>query len=201
MAGAFPKPTVRAGEHSAPRGGWQHVEVPAYARELEGRVAFAWRAMDAFSEEDEPIVGHAADSSHRIDVRQTSRHLVVHHSERTVADTSRALVLYESGFAPRWYVPRADVNESTLTAVDHQTFCPYKGLCSYYNIGDAHQAAWSYRQAYPEVGRISDFISCEADLVSVLIDGVQMRLAPGQTVIAHGPDRNLTADEVLSTRS
>jgi GntR family transcriptional regulator/MocR family aminotransferase len=33
--------------------------------------------MDAFYEEDERIVGHAADSYHRIDIRQTSRHLVV----------------------------------------------------------------------------------------------------------------------------
>lgn len=35
--------------------------------------------------------------------------------------------------APRWYVPRADVDESALIAVETQTFCPYKGLCSYYD--------------------------------------------------------------------
>ena len=192
---------VRVGEHSAPRGAWQHVDLPGYARELQGRVAFAWRAMDAFYEEDERIVGHAADSYHRIDIRQTSRHLTVRQADRIVADSRRPLVLYESGFAPRWYVPRDDVDESALTAVDQQTFCPYKGLCSYYSIGDARQAAWSYRQAYAEVGRIADFVSFEPDLVSVLIDGVQIHLAPGQTVISHGPDRNLTADEVLSLKS
>jgi uncharacterized protein (DUF427 family) len=95
-------------------------------------------------------VGHAADSYHRIDIRQTSRHLVVRHSDRIIADTKRPIVLYESGFAPRWYVPRADVDDSTLTPVERQTFCPYKGLCSYYNIGDAHLAVWSYPEAYPE---------------------------------------------------
>jgi len=188
--------TVRAGEQSTPRGAWQHIDLPAYASELHARVAFAWRAMDAFYEEDERILGHAADSYHRIDIRQTSRHLVVHHRDRIVADTKRPLVLYESGFAPRWYVPRADIDESALTAVDHQTFCPYKGLCSYYNIGDARQAAWSYRQPYAEVGRISDFVSFEPDIVSVQIDGMPIRLEPGQTVIPHGPDRELTVDEV-----
>jgi uncharacterized protein (DUF427 family) len=162
---------------------------------LQARVAFAWRAMDAFYEEDERILGHAADSYHRIDIRQTSRHLVVHHGDRTVSDTKRPMVLYESGFAPRWYVPRADVDESALTAVDEQTFCPYKGLCSYYNIGDARQAAWSYRQAYVGVCRISDFVSFEPDMVSVQIDGVQIHLEPGQSVIPHGPDRDLTVDE------
>src|SRR4030095_16110167 len=94
---------VRAGEQSAPRGGWQHVNLPDYASELQGRVAFAWPAMDAFYEEDERIVGHAADSYHRIDIRQTSRNLVVGESDRIIADTNRPLVLYESGFAPRWY--------------------------------------------------------------------------------------------------
>jgi uncharacterized protein (DUF427 family) len=110
------------------------------------------------------------------------------------------MVLYESGFAPRWYVPRADVDESALTPVDRQTFCPYKGLCSYYDVGDAHLAVWSYPEAYPEVGRISNFLSFEPDIVSVQLGGKQLRLEPGQTVIPHGPDRELTVDEVLPRR-
>ena len=146
---------------------------------LQGRVAFAWPAMDAFYEEDERIVGHAADSYHRIDIRQTSRNLLVRHRDRIIADTKRPVVLYESGFAPRWYLARTDVDESALTPVEHQTFCPYKGLCGYYDIGDAHLAAWSYRDAYPEVGRISNFVSFEPDIVSVQLDGIQLRLEPG----------------------
>jgi len=188
---------VRAGEQSASRGAWQHIDLPDYASELRGLVAFAWPAMDAFYEEDERIVGHAADSYHRIDIRQTSRNLVVRHSDRIIADTKRPLVLYESGFAPRWYVPRGDVDESALTPVKHQTFCPYKGLCSYYDVGDEHLAVWSYREAYPEVGRISDLLSFEPDIVSVQLDGKQLRLAPGQTVIPHGPDRGLTVAEAF----
>lgn len=190
--------TVRTGELNAPRAAWQHIDLPAYASELHGRVAFAWRAMDAFYEEDERILGHAADSYHRIDIRKTSRHLVVRHADRMVADTKQALVLYESGFAPRWYVPRADVDESVLTAVEHQTFCPYKGLCSYYDIGDARLAAWCYHEAYSDVGRISNLVSFEPDIISVQLDGRQLRLEPGQTVIPHGPDRDLTTSELLT---
>jgi uncharacterized protein (DUF427 family) len=156
--------------------------------------------MDAFYEEDERIVGHAADGYHRIDIRQTSRHLVVRHRERVIADTRRPMALYESGFAPRWYVPRADVEESALTPVERQTFCPYKGLCSYYNIGDAQLAVWSYPEAYPEVSRIASFLSFEPDIVSVELDGKQLHLEPGQTVIPHGPDRELTVDEVRARR-
>jgi uncharacterized protein (DUF427 family) len=191
--------TVRAADKSAARVAWQHTGLPTYAHELQGRVAFAWPAMDAFYEEDERIAGHAADSYHRIDIRQSSRSLVVRHRDRTIADTKRPVVLYESGFAPRWYVLRADIDESAPIPVEHQTFCPYKGLCSYYDIGDAHLGVWSYREAYAEVGRISGLVSFEPDIVSVELDGAQLRLAPGQTVIQHGPDRDLDVAEALPT--
>ena len=147
--------TVRAASQSKARAAWQHTDLPDYANELKGRVAFAWRAMDAFYEEEDRIVGHAADPYHRIDIRRTSRHLVVRHSDQVIADTVRPLALYESGFAPRWYVPRVDVDEAALTSVKGQTFCPYKGVCSYYDVGDAHRAGWSYLDAWPEVGAVA----------------------------------------------
>lgn len=192
--------TVRAGEQTVPRGAWQHVGLPPYAGDLQDRVAFAWRTMDGFFEEDERIVGHAADPYHRIDIRQTSRHLVVKHRDRVIADSKRPLVLFESGFAPRWYVPREDIDASALTLAERQTFCPYKGICSYYDIEDANLGGWSYTDAYTEVARISNHVSFEPGVVSVRLDEVELRLEAGQTVLPHGPDRELTIDEVDITR-
>ena len=190
--------TVRAGSQSKDRAAWQHTELPDYAGELRGRVAFAWRAMDAFYEEDDRIVGHAADIYHRIDIRKTSRHLVVRHGDQVIADSAGPLLLCESGFAPRWYVPRTDVDESAVTAVEFQTFCPYKGVCSYYDVGDAHRAAWSYLDAWPEVRAVTGFVSFEPDLVEVSLDGRRLRLEPGQSVVPHGIDRDLSLDEPLA---
>ena len=178
------------------RGAWEHVDPPAQAAALRDTVAFAWRAMDAFYEEDERILGHAADPYHRIDIRRTSRHLVVRQDDRIVADTHAPLVLYESGFAPRWYVPRTDVAAEALHAVDGQTFCPYKGLASYYDIGEARNAAWSYRAPFEEVARIADLVSFYPTKVTITIDGEKLEEAPGQNVISHGPDRNLSVDEI-----
>jgi uncharacterized protein (DUF427 family) len=192
--------TIHAGAGSKERAAWQHTELPEYATELSGRIAFAWRAMDAFYEEDERIVGHAADSYHRIDIRQTSRRLTVGHEGRDIADTTKALVLYESGFAPRWYVPQSDVDMSALTPVDGQTFCPYKGLASYYDIGAAARAAWSYEDAWSEAQRVCGLVSFEPDKVEVHLDGVRQRLAPGQNVVPHGVDRDLTLDEMAPGR-
>jgi hypothetical protein len=101
-----------------------------------------------------------------------------------------------TGFAPRWYVPRADADESALTPADGQTFCPYKGLCSYYDVHDARRAVWSYDNAWPEVGRISGLLSFEPDKVAVELDGTRLRLEPGQSVVPHGPDRDLTTEEI-----
>jgi uncharacterized protein (DUF427 family) len=187
---------VTAGDRTAPRGAWEHTSLPGHASLLADRVAFAWHAMDAFYEEDERILGHAADAYHRIDIRVTSRALMVRAGDTVIAETHRPLVLYESGFAPRWYVPREDVHPELLRPSTRETFCPYKGICSYYDIGEANQAAWSYREPYREVDRIGDLISFEPDKVAITIDGAELHVEPGQRVVPHGPDRGLDLDEV-----
>jgi uncharacterized protein (DUF427 family) len=187
---------VAGGERRAPRGAWQHVAPPEHAAILEGMVALAWRAMDAVYEEDERILGHAADPYHRIDVRRSSRRLVARQGDRVLAETAAPLVLYESGFAPRWYVPRADVRADALTPVATQTFCPYKGIASYYDIGDAAGPAWSYRAPIDEMSAIGDMVSFEPDRVEVTLDGQRLEAEDGQNVVSHGLDRNLSIDEI-----
>jgi len=147
--------TVRAGGQQAPRAAWRYPDLPGHADVLRDRVAFAWRAMDAF---------------------------------------------YESGFAPRWYVPREDIDLTALTPVEGETFCPYKGLAGYFDIGDGKRAAWSYPEAWPEVERVSGFVSFEPDVVDVSLDGRKLALEPGQTVTPHGIDRGLDPDELLTRK-
>src|SRR5439155_24975358 len=53
---------VRAGDKSAPRGAWQHIDLPTYASELQRRVAFALAAMDAFHAGDERALGQSGCS-------------------------------------------------------------------------------------------------------------------------------------------
>jgi uncharacterized protein (DUF427 family) len=122
----------------------------------------------------------------------------VRDGDRVIADSHGPLVLYESGFAPRWYVDRADIDESALRAVEGQTFCPYKGLASYYDIGTGKRAAWSYVNAWTEVARVRGLVSFEPDKVEVCLDDQRLHLAPGQHVLPHGLDRGLDPDEVLT---
>ena len=186
----------RGREHQA-RAAWQHVELPDYASELKGRVAFAWRAMDAFYEEDERIVGHAADAYHRIDIRQTSRHLVVRAGDQVVADSSRPVVLYESGFAPRWYVPRADIAGGALTPVERSDVLPVQGPRAA-TTTSVRGSARPGRTATPgpEVRPISGLVSFEPDKVEVSLDGVVCGTNQVSSVVSHGIDRDLTVEEL-----
>ena len=71
-----------------------------------------------------------------------------------------------------------------------------QGLASYYDVGGARNAAWSYRAPFDEVERIADLVSFYPEKVTITIDGEKLAAAPGQNVIPHGPDHNLSVDEV-----
>src|SRR5262249_61329076 len=72
---------VRAGEQSALRGAWQHVNLPDYARELEGRGGVAWAGLGALYAKDERIVGHVAASYPCIGIRATHLQLAGRHTD------------------------------------------------------------------------------------------------------------------------
>jgi hypothetical protein len=46
------------------------------------------------------------------------------------------------------------------------------------------------------VADIADLISFYSEKLTITIDGEKLDPVPGQTVIAHGPDRNLSVDEI-----
>jgi hypothetical protein len=54
-----------------------------------------------------------------------------------------------------------------------------------------------YSEAWPEAARVSNLLSFEPDKIDVYLDGSQLHLEPGQTVVPHGVDRGLDTDEIL----
>ena len=176
---------------------WSHPRPPRYAKVLAGLLAFVWDAMDAFYEEDEPILGHAADPYHRVDIRSSRRHLTARVGDELVADSDTPLVVFETGFAPRWYVPRRDVAEGVLESDPQRTLCPYKGVAHYFDVVAGGQrltaAAWSYPEALPESARLRGYLSFDLEQLEVAVDGEPLHPADHQRVVAHGSDRNLAA--------
>ena len=89
-------------------------------REPDGLVEIAFGAVDQWLEEDEELLGHARDPYHRIDTRRPSRAVRVSIGGRPVAETTRAVALFESSLPTRWYIPREDVL-AELEPSDHRT--------------------------------------------------------------------------------
>ena len=138
---------------------------------LEGLVSFEWEAMDEWLEEDEVQIGHVRDPYHRIDVRRTSRHVVVKVGDETVADTRRARVLFETGLPPRWYIPPEDVRMDLLEESDSSSVCAYKGTASYWSMGDEDDIVWTYRDPETEVLPIKDHLAFYNERAEIEVDG------------------------------
>jgi len=127
--------------------------------------------MDEWFEEDEPAIVHARDPYHRVDVLDTSRHVRIALDGETLADTTRARVLYETSLPPRWYVPRADVRMDLLAESDTRTGCAYKGFARYWSLGEEDDLVWSYPDPRDEAARIEDYLAFFNERVDVELDG------------------------------
>jgi uncharacterized protein (DUF427 family) len=174
---------------------WSHPRPPRHAQLMAGLVAFVWQAMDAFYEEDELILGHAADPYHRVDVRSSRRQLIVRLGGELVAGTHAPLAVFETGFAPRWYVPRRDVADGVLHDHPLQTLRPYKGVARYCDVVAGGQraaaAAWSYPEALPESVRLAGHVCFDPGQLELTLDEQRLLPADHQRVVATGTDRNL----------
>jgi len=50
---------------------------------------------------------------------------------------------------------------------------------------------------YEEVERITNMVSFYPEKLAIAIDGERLEAVPGQNVLAHRPDRNLSVDEIV----
>jgi uncharacterized protein (DUF427 family) len=134
--------------------------------ELAGWVHLQWRRMDEWLEEDEVAFGHVRDPFHRIDVRKTSRHVKVSVNGEVVADSTRALALFETSLPTRWYFPVEDVRMDLFERSGVRTTCAYKGQADHLSLPGERNIAWTYDEAQPEVGPIAlynEWVDIEVD--------------------------------------
>ena len=106
---------------------------------------------------------------HRITIERSAKRVRVTFAGKVIADTTQALTLYEAGYRPVHYIPRADADMSVLKPSANQTYCPYKGDASYFTIHAdgrrADNAAWSYEQPFPAMAAITDCLAFYASRV------------------------------------
>jgi uncharacterized protein (DUF427 family) len=158
---------LRAGEVTRPGAAWVPVD-----GELKGTVRFAWKALDAWFEEDEQVFVHPRSPYARVDALRSTRHVRIELDGTLLAESSSPVFVFETGLPTRYYVPRTALNLDVLEPSDTVTECPYKGTTSaYWSVrvnGRMHRdLAWSYdfptRQLLPITGLVA-FYNEKVDL-------------------------------------
>jgi uncharacterized protein (DUF427 family) len=151
--------------------------------DLAGYVALDFDAFERWLEEDEPILGHAIDPYHRVDVRRTSRPVRIELDGEVVAETTAARLLYETQLPTRFYLPRDDV-VAELVPSERRTYCPFKGEASYWSVRGLEDIAWCYEHPRPDVPAIAGLISFwDHHRIDIYLDG-ERRPKPGGEIAA-----------------
>ena len=159
---------------------WRYLDPPAGCPDLAGFIAFHWKLMDAWFEEDDQVFVHARDPYHRIDVLNSSREVRVVVGGQVVAVTRRARFLFETGLPVRYYIPKDDVQLDLLESSHTKTACAYKGPTSGYwqasaADGSVHDIAWSYEDPAPEVATIAGMVAFFNERIdAIYVDGKEM---------------------------
>jgi uncharacterized protein (DUF427 family) len=121
---------------------------------LQGWALLSFEAFDRWFEEDEPIYAHPRDPYHRVDVRASSRHVVVRHHGQVIAESNRPKLLFETGLPTRYYLPMIDVSTDLLEPSATVSECPYKGDGQHWHLHSGGErvddACWSLPHPLPE---------------------------------------------------
>ena len=118
---------------------------------------------------DKPIKIPGPD--HPITIEPTPERVRVTWGGQVIAETSHALTLREARYPAVQYVPREDVEMGLLTRSVHQTYCPFKGDCSYFSLPGSDDrgvnAVWSYEDPFEAVAAIKDHLAFYPDRVAI----------------------------------
>jgi uncharacterized protein (DUF427 family) len=164
--------TIRAGGEVVENGAWYYPDPLPGTPPITGLIAFYFNRMGRWMEEGEEIAVHPRDPYHRIDVRATDRHIRISLDGVVLAETDRAMALFESNLPTRWYMPLPDVR-AELAPSDTITHCPYKGAAGYHSVKveGGKDLVWYYEEPFDEVRRIKGLVCFFNEKVDIELDG------------------------------
>ena len=107
----------------------------------------------------EAAPGFAKNPEYQIILEKPDREFVATLEGVEIARSHQAIVLREGGHPPVVYFPPTDVQLKQAHLTDKDTYCPYKGIASYWTFGTEKNIAWSYEEPFREMLDIKGYIS------------------------------------------
>jgi Uncharacterized protein conserved in bacteria len=99
--------------------------------------------------------------AHKLLMQEFPRRVRAVFGGQAVVDTTRAVLLHETGLRPQVYVPLDDIRADLIQPTDHHTYCPFKGTASYWTVTAGGQVAenaiWSYPEPNDESGWLKGY--------------------------------------------
>lgn len=171
--------SIRVADKLAENAVWNYPQPLPNAPPLAPYAAFAWDAVDHWYEEDEEIFRHPRNPYKRVDAIRSSRRVQVIVGGAVVAETRRAVFLFETGLPTRYYIPSEDVRPNILEPSERRTRCPYKGVAAYHNVTIGSQRypdlVWYYPDPIDECRKITGLLAFFNEKVdAILVDGEAM---------------------------
>ena len=171
--------TVTAGDKTTENAVWGYTDPYDEVADIKDYMAFYWDAMDHWFEEDEEVFVHARDPYKRIDIVPSSRPVRVVLGGETVAATTQALFLFETGLPTRYYIPAGDVSPDLLAATELTTACPYKGRARYWSATaggeEFENIVWGYPDPVHESAAIKNHLCFFNEKVdAIVVDGEEV---------------------------
>lgn len=106
---------------------------------------------------------------HPITIGPEPERVVVRVGGAVIADTTAALTLREADYPPVRYIAREHVDMGALVRSRTTTYCPYKGVASYFSIpaggSRSIDAVWTYEEPHAAVAAIAGCLAFYPDRV------------------------------------
>ena len=167
--------SVRVGDRLVENAIWHYPEPIEAADWLRGYAGFYWDKLDTWLDEEQEALGKLRDPYHRVDVRPSSRHVRVVANGEVIAESSRPMVLFETGVGLRFYLPPQDVRRELLRPSETRSVCPYKGVAHWWllEVGDETIAdgVWAYPEPLDGCHLVRDHLAFDGAGIAVEVDG------------------------------
>ena len=155
---------------------WSYENPIKDQEEIRGLLAFYWKNIDSWYEEEERIYSYPKDPYVRLDTIRSSRKIEIFLENQLIASTNKSIILFETHKEPVYFIAIKEI-DTNLVFSNRILRCPYKGLSNYLSVKNDNKifkdVCLQYTEPNPEVSRIRNLICFKEKYpISIKVDNL-----------------------------